>query len=798
MASDERAAHDRMAASLTATWHEQPSVLKEMFERLPVGAVFVSGDRLKINSVVEVMTGYTQSELSTKEQWFRALTGDKAEITIAEYRDDRLNGLNKVIQMPYTTKSGEARIAELMAALVGEEELWLMKDITEVQQTAGKLQESYKALNIAESIAGVGSWSFDVETREMTWSDNLFSLFEWDTSQPRPTLETLKRVIREPSYSLMLHSLEQCEKYGVPYHITLETLRKDGGTLYLMAIGQPVRDSNGRVVQMVGTIRDVTAERHATDLLNAAKEAAEAAERAKGEFLATMSHEIRTPMNTILGMSYLALNTDLNPQQRSFISKIDNAARTLIKIVNEVLDFSKIEAGKLEVEHKPFVIESMLESVSTVTTLTADQKNINVVFVIDPKFPETVIGDEMRLGQVLINLLNNAIKFTEAGEVVIRAKVKGVNPMNRRQVLQFEVCDTGIGMDESQLGKLFHAFTQADQNISKKYGGTGLGLAICKSLVELMGGQIWADSRVGEGSTFTFTVEVDPVKASRKSSDKKRLLNKQVLVVTLSDSLRQSVSERLAAEGAIVEHANNTDDIHQILDTRPVDLILYDAQVHLEPLQSLINRESTPSRTADIPIVVIDAAYARDDNGYRKYGSGVAGVVIKPVLPGALISAVLDTLNHRASDKSGNHPPQVLQSEQGNTISPNRYLWSKRALIVDDDSSGIDFMGDLLTRAGMIVEAAQNGFEALSLVDRYNYDVILMDITMPYRDGVTIAEKIRDNPVSGKVPIIALGSSPTDRDQISTLHVGMDAFFSKPVDADTLLDTVVRVIRPKP
>lgn len=798
MASDESAAHDRMAARLTELWHEQPSVLKEMFERLPVGAVFVSGDRLKVNSVVETMTGYTQSELSTREQWFRALTGDRAEITIAEYRDDRLHGLNKVIQMPYTTRSGEDRIAEFMAALVGEEELWLMKDITEVQQTAGKLQESYRALNIAESIAGVGSWSFDVETRGMTWSDNLFSLFEWDTAQPRPTLETLKRVIREPSYSLMLHSLEQCEKYGVPYHITLETIRKDGGTLYLMAIGQPVRDSNGRVVQMVGTIRDVTAERHATDLLNAAKEAAEAAERAKGEFLATMSHEIRTPMNTILGMSYLALNTDLNPQQRSFISKIDNAARTLIKIVNEVLDFSKIEAGKLEVEHKPFVIESMLESVSTVTTLTADQKNIDVVFFIDPKFPETVIGDEMRLGQVLINLLNNAIKFTEAGEVVIRAKVKGVNPMNSRQVLQFEVCDTGIGMDESQLGKLFHAFTQADQNISKKYGGTGLGLVICKSLVELMGGKIWADSRIGEGSTFTFTVEVDRAKASRKASDKKRLLNKQVLVVTSSESLRQSVSERLVAEGAVVDNANSAEDIHEILDTRPVELILYDAQVHLEPLQSLINSENISSQTAHIPIVVMDAPYASDGSGYRKPGPGVAGVVLKPVLPGALISTVLDTLNQQASDKNSNQLPPVLQSGQVNPIYPNRNLWSKRALIVDDDSSGIDFMGDLLTRAGMIVESAQNGFEALSLVNRYNYDVILMDITMPYRDGLTVAEKVRDNPVSGNVPVIAIGGTRADLDQTPPLQVRMDAFFSKPVDAETLLETVVRVIRTKP
>lgn len=674
MASDESVAPDRTAARLTAKWHEQPSVLKEMFERLPVGSVFVSGDWLKINSIVEVMTGYTQSELSTKDQWFRALTGDRAEITIEEYRKDRLNGFKKIVQMPYTTKSGEARIAEFIAALVGEEELWLMKDITEVQHTAGKLQESYRALNIAESIAGVGSWSFDVETREMTWSDNLFSLFEWDTDQPRPTLETLQRVIREPSYSLMRHSLDQCEKYGVPYNITLETLRKDGGTLYLRAIGQPVRDSKGRVVQMVGTIRDVTAERQATELLNAAKEAAEAAERAKGEFLATMSHEIRTPMNTILGMSYLALNTELDPQQRSFISKIDNAARTLIKIVNEVLDFSKIEAGKLEVEHRPFVIESMLESVSTVTTLSADQKNIHVVFIVDPEFPDTVIGDEMRLGQVLTNLLNNAIKFTEVGEVIVRAKVRGVNPMNGRQILQFEVRDTGIGMDENQLGKLFNAFTQADQNISKKYGGTGLGLAICKSLVELMGGEIWADSRLGEGSTFTFTVEVDSVKPSPNMSGKKHLLSKQILVVTSSDSLSQSVSERMAAEGALIEYASNTEEINKKLDSGTADLILYDAQVNMEPLQTLISRENTSVRKTDIPIVVIDAPYAREGGVYRKYGPGVAGVVLKPVLPRALISTVVDALNPQSSGKRGGQTKQISKSDQdtaGRYIPPN-------------------------------------------------------------------------------------------------------------------------------
>lgn len=313
--------------------------------------------------------------------------------------------------------------------------------------------------------------------------------------------------------TFIMKEFELLDKPGSEVY-EIELNNANGETRNITVYEATYYGGDGSAMGIVGLFVDVTTQKRLESDLISAKDQATEASKAKGEFLANMSHEIRTPMNAILGMSHLALLTDLNDKQRNYVSNIEKAGKSLLGIINDILDFSKIEAGKLSVEHIEFRFSEVLDNISNIVSVKAKEKDLELIFDIDPELPDELVGDPLRLGQIIINLTGNSVKFTESGEIIIRARK--VTEADEMIEVQFDIQDTGIGMNEEQLGRLFQSFSQADGSITRKYGGTGLGLTISKSFVELMGGRIWVESEPGKGSTFSFTIRCGRSESSIK------------------------------------------------------------------------------------------------------------------------------------------------------------------------------------------------------------------------------------------------------------------------------------------
>ncbi len=330
--------------------------------------------------------------------------------------------------------------------------------------------------------------------------------------------------------TFIMKEFELLDKPGSEVY-EIELNNANGETRNITVYEATYYGGDGSAMGIVGLFVDVTTQKRLESDLISAKDQATEASKAKGEFLANMSHEIRTPMNAILGMSHLALLTDLNDKQRNYVSNIEKAGKSLLGIINDILDFSKIEAGKLSVEHIEFRFSEVLDNISNIVSVKAKEKDLELIFDIDPELPDELVGDPLRLGQIIINLTGNSVKFTESGEIIIRARK--VTEADEMIEVQFDIQDTGIGMNEEQLGRLFQSFSQADGSITRKYGGTGLGLTISKSFVELMGGRIWVESEPGKGSTFSFTIRCGRSESSIKEQVAKAtvLRDKRVLVV---------------------------------------------------------------------------------------------------------------------------------------------------------------------------------------------------------------------------------------------------------------------------
>lgn len=776
--------------------------LYQMFKKLSIGAIFVHGERLEINAVVESITGYTQDEIPTKEVWFKTLCRENASQAFDAYMVDRASGLSNVVHMPFYKKDGEYRIAEFVGSILDDNELWLMRDITDVIVTAAELEKSHAALKVAERIAGVGSWAWEIESGELTWSDNLYELFEWDRdSAGEPTVERLEHELTPDTYRTMLDALQACAEAGIPYSIELQRVRKDSSVLYINALGQAVTNESGKVVKVVGTVRDITAEKIAGKQLEDAKEAAETAERAKGDFLATMSHEIRTPMNTVLGMTHLVLNTDLSAQQKSYLTKIDFAARTLIRIINDVLDFSKIEARKLELEEEEFELDGLLEAVSTVTTFNADQKGIEVLYSIAPLVPQKIKGDQMRLGQVLTNLINNAIKFTDQGRVVLEIRVDSIDYHKSEAHLEFTVSDTGIGMDSGQIDKLFQAFSQGDQQIARRYGGTGLGLSISKQLVELMKGVIWVTSEIGKGSTFGFKVTFPFVQNKKGEADddhkpKPAIFGKRVLVVAEDKISRDSISAILNNAGAIAIHsasgASAIRSLRMFKDTdRRIDLVVIDSQ--MEGLSG-IETASILRKSSDlysIPIILMASSFGRDQAAAFNIADDLDGILVKPILRREALQLLENAiLIQRKNNKiSGSFEPNIAIEKKDREVVN---LSDKRVLVVDDNSMNQEVIIELLAPTKIQVEIATNGLEAIEKIRSEHFDIVLMDVQMPIMDGNTAVIEIRKDKRFEKLPILALTAQVQKRDRDESLSAGMNEYLTKPIDETELYSALQR------
>ncbi len=572
--------------------------------------------------------------------------------------------------------------------------------------------------------------------------------------------------------------------------------RRDGRVIWASFSLQAVGGPNRSVQWYEGVLTDIT-ERKEKEAAETAREAAEASARAKSEFLANMSHEIRTPMNAIMGLTDLALKTRLDERQRDYLGKIWSSARMLLGIINDILDFSKIEAGKMTLEAVAFDLREVVDNLSDMFAGKAAERRIELILAVHPDLPNQLVGDPLRLGQVLINLTSNAIKFTERGEVVVRVDPEGAEP--GAVTLRFTVQDTGIGIDETHLPNLFISFSQADGSTTRKYGGTGLGLAISKRLVEMMDGTIRAQSVPGRGSTFIFTARFGLSESLREPSPTalRTFSGMRVLLVDGHETSRMILAQALAGLSLRVEVSDHGPAAVSRLEEAnpPFDLAVMDWRVPgVDTLQDLRTIRSRPA-CADIPVVLV-TTFRREEEMVQAREAGATAFLIKPVKQSALFDTLMELFG--GTGNGGNVSPVRVRLP----VPPKANgLRGARILVVEDNRINQQVATEILQGAGLKVDIAGNGQEAIAAVvgrlqaEGGRYDAVLMDIQMPVMDGFTATGEIRKaDPGLGELPIIAMTAHAMRGDRERCMAAGMNDYITKPIDTEQLFATLARWI----
>jgi PAS domain S-box-containing protein len=690
----------------------------------------------------------------------------------ARYSAERVGGKELRVITRRTRKDGSLVDVELLAApvLIGGERVGhsvIYHDVGEIQRQ----KRYYEALVQWSPLAIV---LMDPEGTVTSWNPAAEGLFGYSAE------EAIGRDIDDliaTDASIRAEATISTERgmRGELVHLITKRTHKDGSLVDVEVFGAPVVVGD-EAVGLYGLYHDIGE-------LQRAREAAEAATEAKSAFLAAMSHEIRTPLNAVIGMTGLLLDTQLGSEQRRFAEVIRGSGDALLGVINDILDFSKIEAGRLELESTPLDLRGCIESALELVAPLAAQKGLDLAYDLDPEAPTGVVGDLTRLRQILINLLNNAVKFTERGEVVVTVSAEPIGTGDRHR-LTFAVRDTGIGIAEDRRDRLFESFSQVDPSTTRRHGGTGLGLAISNRLVELMGGTMWVESSPGEGSIFRFTIEAEAAPLPPRAFEREvaSLRGKRVLIVD-DNATNRDILTRQATMWGMDERQTGSpaEALDWIRRGGRFDVVILDLQ--MSEMDGLTLAEEIGRVRADLPLVALTSIDSIDPSSSAAF----AGYLTKPVKPSQLFDALMGLFGGGLAE-SGERAAVVAE--------PDEHLAERlplRILVVEDNAVNQQLALLLLQKLGYRADVAANGVEALEALERQPYDVVLMDVEMPEMDGVEATRQIRRmGPVEPRPRIIAVTAKALQGERELCLRAGMDDYLTKPIRLHELIEALRR------